>query len=202
MFILLKRIITISLFTRTQPPRVNPIHRIIPHIREPVLPISNRVFRNKPRVCRRVVSKAVVTQPRNRVIGLTGVARLQSVSFANMRTSAALFHKNASSTYHKYACGAFLFMPRICSTYLQKRPFQELFFLYGFLFMADCCILFTTTLQKQNAAPRFPLVSFCRCCFLPAVFFRFRSKNRACFIQASKRIPLQSLSVDENVLCL
>ena len=64
--------------------------------------------------------------------------------------------------------------------------------------MADCCILFTTTLQKQNAAPRFPLVSFCRCCFLPAVFFRFRSKNRACFIQASKRIPLQSLSVSNR----
>ena len=61
--------------------------------------------------------------------------------------------------------------------------------------MADCCILFTTTLQKQNAAPRFPLQSFCRYCFVPAVFFRFRFKNRACFIQASKRIPLQSLSV-------
>ena len=43
--------------------------------------------------------------------------------------------------------------------------------------------------------PRFPLVSFCRYCSAPAVFFRFRSKNRACFIQASKRIPLQSLSV-------
>ena len=61
--------------------------------------------------------------------------------------------------------------------------------------MADCCILFTTTLQKQNAAPRFPLVSFCRCCFLPAVFFRFRSKKRRCIIRAAKRIPLQSLSV-------
>ena len=46
--------------------------------------------------------------------------------------------------------------------------------------------------------PRFPLVSFCRCCSAPAVFFRFRSKNRACFIQASKRIPLQSLSVSNR----
>ena len=30
--------------------------------------------------------------------------------------------------------------------------------------------------------PRFPLVSFCRCCFIPAVFFRCRSKNRRCFL--------------------
>ena len=57
-----------------------------------------------------------------------------------------------------------------------------IFFLDGFLFPADCCILFTTTLQKQNAAPRFPLVSFCRCCSAPAVFFRCRSKNRRCFL--------------------
>ena len=67
--------------------------------------------------------------------------------------------------------------------------------------MADCCILFSITIKKQNPAkdgggstqypvlhsakraikpvqgrtglilPLFPLVSFCRCCFLPAVFF-------------------------------
>ena len=30
--------------------------------------------------------------------------------------------------------------------------------------------------------PLFSLVSFCRCCFLPAVFLRFRSKNRRCFL--------------------
>ena len=30
--------------------------------------------------------------------------------------------------------------------------------------------------------PRFPLVSFCRCCSAPAVFLRFRSKNRRCFL--------------------
>mgnify|MGYP006945806089 CR=1 FL=1 len=65
--------------------------------------------------------------------------------------------------------------------------------------LTDCCILFITTLQKQNAAPRFPLVSFCRCCSAPAVFLRFRFKNRACFIQASKRIPLQSLSEETSL---
>ena len=36
--------------------------------------------------------------------------------------------------------------------------------------------------STQPPPPRFPLVSFCRCCFLPAVFLRFRSKNRRCFL--------------------
>ena len=57
----------------------------------------------------------------------------------------------------------------ICSSYVQKTPFHSLFFLDSSLFMADCCILFTTTLQKQNAAPRFPIVSFCLSCLIPAV---------------------------------
>ena len=52
--------------------------------------------------------------------------------------------------------------------------------------------------STQPPPPRFSLVSFCRYCSAPAVFFRFRSKNRACFIQASKRIPLQSLSVSNR----
>ena len=92
---------------------------------------------------------------------------------------------------------------RLRSSYVQKPPLQELFFLYSLLFMADCCILiiiysfrnvFSTatdgggSIQKHVLLfakraikpvqgrtglilPLFPLVSFCRYCFVPAVFF-------------------------------
>ena len=90
---------------------------------------------------------------------------------------------------------------RLRSSYVQKPPLQELFFLYSLLFMADCCILiiiysfrnvFSTatdgggSIQKHVLLfakraikpvqgrtglilPRFPLVSSCLFCLLPAV---------------------------------
>ena len=51
--------------------------------------------------------------------------------------------------------------------------------------MADCCILFTTTLQKQNAAPRFPLVSFCLFCLIPAVLL-LSSKTASAYSKRQK----------------
>ena len=52
--------------------------------------------------------------------------------------------------------------------------------------MADCCILFTTTLQKQNAAPRFSLVSFCLSCSIPAVLL-LSSKTASALSKRQKR---------------
>ena len=58
--------------------------------------------------------------------------------------------------------------PHICKSALFKS--------YFFWILLSLCLW-----RTDVPPPRFPLVSFCRCCFLPAVFLRFRSKNRIGF---------------------
>ena len=80
----------------------------------------------------------------------------------------------------------------------------RLSFIFGYLLVSAPHICKSTLfnsyfffflLQRTGVPPpRFPLVSFCRYCFVPAVFLRFRFKNRTCCIHAPERMPLQSLS--------
>ena len=60
---------------------------------------------------------------------------------------------------------------------------------------ADTCVPLLQYKGTQVSAPRFPLQSFCRCCFVPAVFFRLiASKTAPALHERQKGFLLQSLS--------
>ena len=82
--------------------------------------------------------------------------------------------KNSPST-NIHGC---IFVDEVSAPYMCKSP---LFRSYFFWILLSLCLWRTGV-----PPPRFPLVSFCRCCSTPAVFFRFRSKNRRCFLKQQK----------------
>ena len=65
---------------------------------------------------------------------------------------------------------------------------------------ADTCVPLLQCKGTQVSAPRFPLQSFCRCCFVPAVFFRLIASKTALASHVRQTgFPLQSLSGGENI---
>ena len=136
--------------------------------------------------------------------------------FENMRASTASHGKKVSSTYTRYACGTFfpvsLYLLRLFSKGIVfslpaipavsgKTPVKS-FCCFCFLLFwrtADSCVPLVQYKGTQVSAPRFPLQSFCRCCFVPAVFFRLPAPKTALALhERQEGFPLQSLSEGED----
>ena len=96
-----------------------------------------------------------------------------------------------AKTRHQQMDSGCIFVDEVSAPHMCK---STLFKSYFFWILLSLCLWRTGV-----PPPRFPLVSFCRCCFVPAVFFRLiASKTALASHERQKGFPLQSLSGGED----